>query len=239
MIGGTACNDHHAGKVSHEIAVQLQFLEGRSGTPDSARKRSSCREGLLVDLLQHERLAALLLSGLVVPVDLNELAGYDLTVNGEPSSGWRQLDDVAVLDQIDPARVGDKGCDHRCAVGLTLTQPDDQRALPARCHQVLGVVAVHGKESKVTFELFGRFANSVGEVTAVLLFDKMGGGLGIGVAPELVAASRQLAPELSVVLDDSVQDERKFALAATGQRMGVFHTHLSVCGPARVADTGR
>ena len=75
---------------------------------------------------------------------------------------------------------------------------------------------MHGQESKVTFKLFGRFANSVGEITAVLLFDKMRDCLGIGVAPELMAASDQLAPKLSVVLDDSVQDERKLALAAAG-----------------------
>ena len=81
--------------------------------PSSARRALADRlgdgVGLLVDLLEHERLVALLLGGVGVPVDLDDLALERLAVGGlELDALGAQDDDLVVLDVLD-ARVSRAG----------------------------------------------------------------------------------------------------------------------------------
>ena len=56
--------------LAHLVVAQPEPFEHNSAVPDPIADRLGNGLGLLVDLLQHERLVALLLGGLVVPVHL-------------------------------------------------------------------------------------------------------------------------------------------------------------------------
>ena len=113
--------------------------------------------GLLVDLLQHERLVAALLGALVVPVELD-----GLVLDSVPSAlcgrdaGGRDRDDVAVVREDDAARLAQEGCGVRGEEHLALADPDDERRLVARCDEQVGMIVVDDDEREVPFELAER-----------------------------------------------------------------------------------
>ena len=120
--------------------------------------------GLLVDLLEHERLEAALLGGLLVPVDLLDLALERRAVGQQEARAvGRDHDDLAVLDVLDAARLAQEGGDRRGEEGLAVAAADDQRALLARADEHVGLVERHGHERVVALELGVGGADGVDE----------------------------------------------------------------------------
>src|SRR5205085_12416788 len=106
------------------------------------------------DLLAHGGLVAGLVGGLGVPVDLGDLALDGVAVGVHERDLFAAgRDDLAVLDVLDAAGVGEEGRDGRGEEGLTLAAADDQRALLARADQAVGLVAGQGDERVVALEL--------------------------------------------------------------------------------------
>ena len=60
--------------------------------------------------------------------------------------------------------------------------------------------------------------------------------LGVGLGRERVTALGQLRPQLQVVLDDPVEDDREAAGLAAGERVRVLLGHGAVRRPARMAE---
>ena len=100
------------------------------------------RVRLLVDLLEHEGLVAALLGGVLVPVDLLDLALLLGAAEGSrkrvPCGGHD--DDLVVLDQLHAARLGQEGGDRRGDEALAVADAHHQRALLARADEHLGLV---------------------------------------------------------------------------------------------------
>ena len=149
--------------------------------------------GLLVDLLQHERLEAGLLGALVVPVELDELALDRAAVVGAQEAGTvgRDRDEVAVLGEVHLARLAQERRRVRGEERLAAADADDERALMPRADEQAGVVAVDRDEGEVTLELVEREARRLDEVAVVVLLDQVADRLGVGLGGEDVARSRR------------------------------------------------
>ena len=150
----------------------------------------------------------------------------------------RHGDDLAVLDLEHAPRLGEEGRDRRGEERLAVAEPDHQRALLARRHQRVGVVAVHGGERVVAPELAECVADRVGEVAVVVALDQVGDDLGVGLGAEPVALGLELASQLGVVLDDPVGDDLDLVVAVA-MRMRVLLGDPPVGGPAGVREPDR
>ena len=84
VVRGSAGDDHDASQAAQELVVdRAEVAEVDPVLAGGAlADRLGDGVGLLVDLLEHERLVALLLGGLGVPVDLDDLALERLAVGG-------------------------------------------------------------------------------------------------------------------------------------------------------------
>jgi hypothetical protein len=122
---------------------------------------------------------------------------------------------------------------------LALAEADDERRLEARGDELVGVVGVDDDERKVTFHLAERQARSLEEVAVVFALDQMCDGLGVGLGGERVPFRLEPGFELTVVLDDPVQDDRHTAVVAAGERMGVPFGDAAVGRPAGVTQACR
>ncbi len=198
--------------------------------------RLGYRVGLLVNLLEHERLIALLLGRLGVPVDLHHLALERL------ARGALELDpagthdhDLVVLDVLDPPGLPQEGGDGRGDELLPLSPADDQRAVLTRADQQAGLVERHGHERVVAPQLGVRAAYRRHQVTVIASGHQMGDHLGVGLRGEHGPAGDQLLLELEIVLDDPV-DHDVHAVGGVVVRVGVLLGHRAVGGPPGVAD---
>src|SRR5262249_31149798 len=84
-------------------------------------------------------------------------------------------------------------------------------------------------------EAAGRLADRLEEVTVVVALDEVRDDLGVGPRAEAVAVLGELAPELGVVLDDPVVDDRD-PFRAVDVGVGVDLGRASVGRPPRVRD---
>src|SRR5688500_5754183 len=101
------------------------------------------RDGLrlLVDLLEHERLVAALLGAFVVPVELEGIVLDDRAVGaGERGAGGGDLDDVAVVWELDAPRLAEEGGSVRSEEHLALADTDYERRLMACRDEQVGVL---------------------------------------------------------------------------------------------------
>ena len=141
--------------------------------------------GLLVDLLEHERLVALLLGRLGVPVDLDQLPVEQLAVGGqELDPVGAQDDDLVVADVLDRPGLAQEGRDRRADELLALAAADDQRALLARADQQAGLVGAHGHERVVAAQLGVGPAHRLDEAVVAVVGDQVGDDLGVGLRGE-------------------------------------------------------
>ena len=144
---------------------------------------SATASGLLVDLLEHEGLVAALLGALVVPVELDRLV-LDRRCRRrrvKTRAGGRDLDDVAVVRELDAPRLAQEGGGVRGEEHLALADPDDERRLVARCDEHVGVVVVDDDEGEVALELVERAPDGLGEVAVVMALDQVDDGLRVGL----------------------------------------------------------
>ena len=148
-------------------------------------------------------------------------------------------DDLAVLDELDPARVGEEGRDRGRDERLVLAAADDERALAARTDQDVGLVQRHRDEGEVAVELPQRGEHRLAEVVAVMVGgDQVRDDLGVGLGREGGALRGEALLDRDVVLDDPVDDDVDL-LGGIDQRMRVALADAAVRGPARVADPDR
>ena len=178
--------------------------------------------GLLVDLLEHERLVAALLGGRLVPVDVRDLALQRRAVGREELHARRaQHDDLAVLDELHVARVGEEGGDGGAEELLAVAAADDQRALLAGAHERAGLVGAHRDERVVALELVVGGADGLGEAAERhVVGDEVRDDLGVGLGRVVGAHVGHALLEQEVVLDDAVDDDVD-AVARVEVRVGV------------------
>ncbi len=196
--------------------------------------------GLLVDLLEHERLVAALLGGRLVPVDARDLP-LDRRAVGrdELHAAGGQDDDLLVLDELHVARVREEGRDRGAEELLAVAAADDERALLARADERARLVGGHRDERVVTLELGVGGADGLDEAAERhVVGDEVRDDLGVGLRREVRAAVAEAAPQRDVVLDDAVDDDVD-AVARVEVRVGVGLRDAAVGRPARVADPAR
>ena len=196
-----------------------------------------------MDLLEREGLETALLGlrgvplhGLHRPVE-DRLAGLgDEELDAAGSHG----DDLAVLDQLDVARVGEEGGDRRAHELLAVAAPDDERALLASGDQEVGLLDADRDERIVTAKAVVGPTDRLDEATTAveLARDEVGDDLRIGLRCEDGAIGDELLLELQVVLDDAVDDDVD-AVVVVEVRVGVLLRDPAVRGPAGVPDARR
>ena len=208
---------------------------------DAVADRLGDALGLLVDLLEHERLVARALGGLVVPVDLEHVVLDRLARRrvGEGDAVGRDRRDLAVVRELHAARLGEERGEVRGEEVLALAEADDHRRLVPHADELVRMVVVDEDEGEVPFEPRVRRAHRFDEVAVVGVLEQVHDDLGVGLRGEGVAGGHELVPQLAVVLDDPVQDDRQLVLVARRQRMGVLLGDAAVGRPARVAEAGR
>ena len=224
------------------ISVSLSPMSSscERAVPDALADRLRDRLGLLVDLLQHERLVALLLGSLVVPVDLDLLALDLVARHVEEACAFRgDRDDLAVLDDWTRRVWRRKAAIDEARNDLAVTETDDERALETSADEQTGMVPVTDHEREVALELPVRLADGLDEVAMVVALDEVDDRLGVRLGGEDVALGLERLLELAVVLDDPVEDDRDLLVGRAGQRMGVLEADAAVRRPARVPDAGR
>ena len=152
--------------------------------------------GLLVDLLEHERLVAALDGGVLVPVDGRDLA-LDRRAVGleELHAAGPDDDDLLVLDVLHVARVGEERRDRRGEELLAVAAADDERALLAGAHERVGLVGAHRDERVVALELVVGGAHGLDEAAERhVVGDEVRDDLGVGLRREVRAHVAEAAP---------------------------------------------
>src|SRR5207302_10751751 len=115
--------------VERSLIVEVDPVPARGAIGD----RLGDGVGLFVDLLEHERLKAALLGGLLVPVDGLHHPLYWLAVAGRDAHALGAQDyDLAVLEVLHAARLCEEGGHGGGHELLALAASHDPRALLAR-----------------------------------------------------------------------------------------------------------
>ena len=195
--------------------------------------------GLLVDLLEHERLEAALLGAFDVPVQLDEIVLDRRPVDAaERHALGRDRDDVAVGGKVHATRLGQEGGGVRGQERLAVADADDERRLAPRADEQVGMVGVDGDEGEMALHLLVRLRDGLDEVAAVVALDQVRDGLGVGLGGERVPVVLEAGPQLAEVLDDAVEDDGQLGVVAACQRMRVRLRDGAVRRPARVPESG-
>ncbi len=239
MVGGAAGDDDDAPAGGEELVgdraevAEVHAVAARGAVGD----RFGHRVGLLMDLLEHERLVAALLGHFGAPVDVLDGA-LDARAVGlhEHDVVGRDHHDLVVLDQLDVARVGEEGRNRRAEEVLALAAADDERALLAGGDDEARLVRPDGDEGVVAPQPAVGQAHGFSQAVAVeQVRDEVGDDLGVGLRREDGAVGLELLLELHVVLDDPVDDDVD-AVVRVEVRVRVGLRDAAVGGPAGVAD---
>ncbi len=154
MVGRAAGGDRDALDAVQQLVVGPAELEGDPSALQPLADRLPHRLGLLVDLLEHERLVAALLGSGLVPVDRRlgalQLAALDVV---EGDALGRDRDQLAVLDLLDAARLREERDDVRRDERLALADAEHERALQPRADDQVGMQRRHDDEGEVPDEL--------------------------------------------------------------------------------------
>jgi hypothetical protein len=193
-----------------------------------------------VNLLEHVVVVAALGGLLGVPLDARDRLVQQavLGVRDGPRPGF-EAGELAVVEIHHAVGVLQEGGHVAGEVGRVVADADDQRRVPAGGEDGLRVLRDRGQ--RVTaLQSADRRAEGRLEARAVgaALLDEVRHDFGVGVAVELVAAVGEFGPQLVVVLDDAVVDDRHLA-RAVGVRVGVRVAGRAVGAPAGVADADR
>ena len=219
--------------ASSSMPIVVARDAARDGGPDGGR--------LLVHLLGHEVLVAALLGGLDGPVDaLHRPLALDAVEARDDDRVRVQVGDVALLEEDDPAGVGEHRRDVRGEQVLALAEAHDEGHVVARADEPVGLAAVEDRDRVGTPGPPERRAHGGRDVARVGLLDEVGEDLGVGLGGEPVAPREEAVAELPEVLDDAVVDDRHVA-RAVHVGMGVEVVGPAVGGPAGMgeADRGR
>ena len=222
------------------LGAQAQTVEDHlAARTDALDEGVGQRDGLLVDLLEHEGLVAGLLGRLLVPVDLLGLPVDRRAVQSRQFDAVRpDHDDLPVVGKHHQAGLGHEGRDGGGQEVLPLAQADHERGLLAHGHDHLGLVHGHRAVGEVTLHLPVGSDHGLAQRAVVGPLDEVGDHLGVGLGGEGVAFVLQLGPQGHVVLDDAVEDDGETA-RAVGVGMGVLVGGPAVRRPAGVGDAHR
>jgi hypothetical protein len=238
VVRGAAGDDHDAAEILDLELRQPDAFEDELAPPSAVSDRLADRGGLLVDLLEHERLVAALLRDFVVPVDRLDLLVLHLAVLGEEARALgSDRDDLALVDQLHLPCLAQERGDSGREEHLTVTHPDDERTLPARTDEQVGMVVVDDDEREVAFELVVGGADCGDQVAGVVTLDEMRHDFRVGRRAERVSVSLERPLELAEVLDDAVQHHGDTAVVTARERMRVLLVDGAVRRPTRVAET--
>ena len=239
VIGGAAGRDHHLVHASEHLIVDRAELSEIHPllSRDALAERLGDRVRLLVDLLEHERLVALFLGRVSVPVDLDHVALDRLPAGGVELDALRpEHDDLVVVYVLDAARLAQKCGDRRADELLALAAADDQRALLARANQNPGLLGAHGHERVVAAEFRVRLTDCFDQAPLrVMKRDQVGNHLGIGLRGEHRTHVEQALLERQIVLDDAVDDDVDL-VGGIEVRVRVLLADPAVRRPACVTD---
>ena len=234
VVGRPACHEDDALELFDVLAGHVEALEDERAVPDAVADRLGDGIGLLVDLLQHERLVARLLGALVVPVELDGLvlgrAAVDVDVYRPRRSDGH---DLAVPRELHHPRLAQEGGGIRREERLVLADPDDERHLVPSADEEPGVVAMDDDEREVTLELGEGQSNRFGQIAVVMAFDEVGDGLCVCLGGQRVTFRSQALAQLAVVLDDAVQHDRHLP-ASQPTRGWAFCSVTAPCVAQRV-----
>ena len=221
--------------------VQAAELSGRLGAAEPAAAGVDDRLGLLANLLDHVVGVAAQLDRVGLPVDpidprrdrsVLEMADLEVAVH--------QPDDLAVLQERDPRRMGRDR--HRVAGQqvLAVAQPDDQRAAEPGPDDLAGPLRADDRQPVRPFQPRQGTLHGLEQVVHgfQLAGDQVGDDLGIGLTDKREALRLELAAQRGVVFDDSVvhESDRDLARPAAQMGMGIAVGGRTVSRPARVAD---
>ena len=192
---------------------------------------------LLVDLLEHEVRISVLLGVGRAPVGLDDPRGERSSTKGSDADAPRRQDGhLAVLDDLDLARVGQQRGDVRRQQLTAGAGGDDQRRAPvARGDDDVRLARRDDGEGEGAAQAIDRARRRLLQGQVAETLDEVNDHLGVGARREHVARALQLLSELGVIFDDAVVHDGQRA-RAVGVRMGVAIRGRAVRGPARVAD---
>ena len=237
VVGGAAGEDDDPAQLLELLLGVTEPLEHERAVANAVADRLGDGLGLLVDLLEHERLVAALLGAFVVPVELDRIVLDPGAVDAREDRAFgRDRDDVAVVGELHLARLLQEGGRVRGEEHLAAADPDHERRLVPRGDEHVGVIVMDDDEGEVALELGERAPDRLGEIALVVALDQVRDGLRVGLGAERVSLRDQALAELAVVLDDPVQDDRHLRAVAAGQRVRVRLGDAAVRRPARVAE---
>ena len=137
-----------------------------------------------------------------------------------------QVGDVALVEEDDPAGVGQHRGDIRREHVLALAETHDEGHVVARADEPAGLAPVEHRDGVGAVGLAQRGTHRVRDVALVGLLHEVCEDLGVGLGAEPVATREEAVAEVPEVLDDAVVDDRDVA-GAVHVGMGV-----AVVGPA-------
>ena len=239
--GGAAGDELDPGDGTQRVGERGELLDVEpSVRPGPAGDALAERLGLLVDLLEHEVREAALLGGLGGPRHLGDDALPRLAGDAADADPSRpQVDDVAFLEEDDPAGMGEDRRDVGGEERLAVADAHDKGYVLAGPDEAIGLAHVHDRDGVGAAGAGKRRAHGVEQVPGVGLLDEVGQRLGVGLRGEPVPPCLQPVAELPEVLDDPVVDHGDLA-GAVDVGMGVQVIRAAVGRPARVgeADAG-
>ena len=209
-----------------------------------ARAGEPTQDGrLLVRLLGHEVRMARAVAGAGLAFELGDL-GVELTPGGhveEPVTLGRHERGLSVLDEGHPARA----LENRALVGgqqvPSVAPAQHQRRAVLRRGE-LALLPIEHRDGVQPAQLAERGHGGADELlgpgrrVGQALLEEVRHHLGIGLGTEVMAGPRQPLPELAVVRDNSIVDQRE-ASAAVEVRVRIGHRDPTVGRPARMPDT--
>ncbi len=158
-------------------------------------------------------------------------------VREEPRALGRDRNNLAVLDQLNLARLLEERCNRRRQKHLAFPDADDERALTAGAHEEIRMVVMDHDEGEVSLEQAIHGAHGLQEIAFVGVLDQVHDHFRISLGAEPMAVGFERFLELTIVLDDSVQHNREPAVLAPRQWVRVLLVDGAVGRPARVSET--
>ncbi len=236
MVRGAAGDDDHLPDVPDGVGSEAKPI--KNDPPVRAHPLGEGvgeGGGLLVDLLEHERLVACLFRRFLVPVDDLDLPLHHHAVHIE-DLGARPRDDhhVPVLGEDHPAGLGQKGGDGRSQEVLAFAHAHHERGLFADPHDHVRLVHRYGAIGEVPLHLPVGLDDCLPQRSPVGPLYEMRDHLGVGLGGELMALFLELGPQAQIVLHDAVEHNGEPSLAVR-VRMGVLVGRPAVGGPPGVS----
>src|SRR6185312_15448733 len=192
---------------------------------------------LLVNLLEHEVAVLSLLRRIGRQLALADRALDGVTVAiDDLNRRAANLGDIAFFEEHEPPRHGQQRRDIGGDEVLLYAEPYDDRATLAGEDDAVRIAFAHDGKRISAFEIgYGR-AHRLEQIAYAfeMLMDSMGDHLGVRLGGELVAAPRELCPQLLMILDDAVVNDRE--PVARDVRVRIALARHTVGRPARVRD---